>query len=224
MEKITKSFAARQKKERKTIKDGEHVLSSINNAIKDGMSAYGFTMGKVSLVQIVESLCKEFGGNFELSTCIWSANKVDILRLKHLEKKGLLKSARFIVDPSAYTRKYDAIETLYECFGVEAVRTMPTHAKFVTLKSATRKITITSSMNFTHNPRIEQYDVVECEDTLDLMEGVVDCAFEEYSSDDNFTGQAMAKFAQIKRHITEVSEQDGKIDLDLDLDLDLDFL
>ena len=219
MEKFKKSFASRIKKERKTIKDGGDVLGSINAAIHDGKSAYGFTMGSVSLIQIVESLCKEFDGGFELSTCIWSANKVDILRLKHMQKKGLLKSARFIVDPSAYTRKYDAIEALYDSFGQESVRSMPTHAKFVTLKSETRKITITSSMNFTHNPRIEQYDVVECDETLELMEGVVDCAFTEYSSEDNFTGQAMTKFNAIKRHISQKSNDD----LDLDLDIDFDF-
>lgn len=217
-EKQLKSFSMREKKERKTIADGSDVLESIESALIGGKSAYGFTMGNVSLIQIVEMICEKFGGNFDFTTCVWSANHVDIARLASLKDNGFIAKARFIVDPSAYTRKYDAIESLYLSFGIEAVRTMPTHAKFVTLKNEKHEIVITSSMNFTHNPRIEQYEVVECPETLALMENVVDSSFSMYESCDNFTGQAMSKFKKIKDAIKDRDESDI-FDFDLDLDL-----
>ncbi len=199
--KLKKSFSAREKKEAKTILDGSEVLESIKDALDCGMSAYGFTMGNVSLIQIVEMICQEFGGNFEFSTCIWSANQVDITRLAYLRDNGDIAGARFIIDPSAYTRKYDAIECLYQNFGIESVRTLPTHAKFVTLKNEKHQFVITSSMNFTHNPRIEQYEVSESANVLELMHGMVSNAFSMYNSDDNFTGQALSKFKQIKESL-----------------------
>lgn len=216
-----KAYSSRLRKERKTIKDGDDVLKSIVEALKDDKSAYGFTMGKVSLIQIVETICREFGGNFDLTTCIWSANKIDILRLKELQDQNFLKSAKFLVDPSAYTRKFSAIEALYSCFGIDSVRSLPTHAKFVTLKNDKFNIAITSSMNFTHNPRIEQYEVSECKDTLELMSGMVNNAFELYKPQDNFTGQAMSKFTQIKKTIskTETLLPDMNINLELNLNI-----
>ena len=214
-----KSFSMRENKERKTIKDGSEILESIELALNSNMSAYGFTMGNVSLIQIVEMICDKFGGNFDLTTCIWSANHVDISRLSDLKESGLISNARFVIDPSAYTRKYDAIECLYKRFGEESVRSMPTHAKFVTLKNEKHEIVITSSMNFTHNPRIEQYEVTECKNTLELMENMVDSAFNLYASDENFSGQAMSKFKKIREAIKDEQEQD-----DFDIALDLDFL
>lgn len=215
--KTQKAFSSRIKKERKTIKDGDNVLNSIVEAIRDGKQAYGFTMGNVSLIQIVESICKEFGGNFKMTTCIWSANRIDILRLNDLKQKGFLSSSKFLVDPSAYTRKFSAIETLYQCFGVESVRSVPTHAKFVTLKNDKFSIAITSSMNFTHNPRIEQYDVVDCIDTLELMSSIVDKAFDTYKSDQNFTTQSMKQFLKIKESVSE--NKDSFLDFDINIDI-----
>ena len=214
--KLKKSHGLRDKKERKTILDGNDILKSIGEALRGGKSAYGFTMGNVSLIQIVEFICQEFGGGFELATCIWSANHVDIQRLAVLKKKGLISSAKFLIDPSAYTRKYDAVEMIYKTFGIESVRSVPTHAKFVTLVSDKHEIAITSSMNFTHNPRIEQYEVVECSETCELMIGMVNTAFEKYGSDENFTGQALTKFTQIKKSISKKSDFDLGLDLDLD--------
>jgi hypothetical protein len=218
---IKKAYSSRVKKERKTIKDGDNILQSIIVALKEGKTAYGFTMGKISLIQIVEHIAKEFGGNFELKTCIWSANRIDILRLKELKDKKFLSSARFLVDPSAYTRKFSAIEELYKSFGEESVRSVPTHAKFVTLKNDKYSIAITSSMNFTHNPRIEQYDITECIETVELMSGMIDSSFEAYKPEDNFTSQSMSQFKKIKKSIAETDNFDLGIELDLNLNLDL---
>jgi len=212
-----KQYDMRIKKERKTIVDGSFILRDICAALKVGKSAYGFTMGNVSLIQIVEAVSREFGGGFSMSTCIWSANEIDIIRLHRLKEEGALRSARFLIDPSAYTRKYDAVKKIYECFGEDQVRTVPTHAKFVTLESDTMSIAITSSMNFTHNPRIEQFEVVECSDTCLLMSSLVDESFRRFSKEDNFTGQAMSKYNDIKKHL---KKQDGNFEFGFDFDVD----
>ena len=203
-----KQYDSRVKKERKTIADGNKILDCIEVALKEGKSAYGFTMGNVSLIQIVEMITQKFGGGFEFATCIWSANQVDIQRLYGLKRNGFISKAKFLVDPSAYTRKFDAIQELYDSFGISSVRTLPTHAKFVTLKNDKHSFAITSSMNFTHNPRIEQFEVVECEQTSELMSSIVDNAFEKYTEEDNFTGQAMSKFSQIKKNLKSKDSQD----------------
>jgi len=213
-----KQYRVREKKERLTIKDGQDVLDCIQDALNSGKSAFGFTMGNVSLIQIVEMICEKLGGGFQFGTCVWSANAVDIERLAKLKRKGYISGARFLIDPSAYTRKYEAVEAIYLAFGQEAVRSIATHAKFVTLYNDKHNIAITSSMNFTHNPRIEQFEVSECKITCQLMDSVINEAFESYSSEENFTGQAMSKFNRIKDKISKKSDFYMGEDLELNLD------
>jgi hypothetical protein len=218
---MDKAYASRIKKERKTIKDGDDILKSIVDALKEGKSAYGFTMGKISLIQIVETICNNFGGNFNFKTCVWSANKIDILRLKNLQNKGRIKETKLLIDPSAYTRKFEAVEAIYQCFGKESVRTIPTHAKFVTLESDKYKIAITSSMNFTHNPRIEQYEISECSDTVELMSDMVNNAFKELSTSENFTSQSLKMYKKIEENLQESSPFDIKINTELNFNISI---
>lgn len=214
---LEKQVTIRKDKENKTARDGANILRDSKNLLKDGKSVFGLTMGYISLIQIVEMVAKNFGGNFDFSTSVWSCNQVDVARIEVLKQSNLLNSIRFLIDPSAYSRKFEAVSALYTFFGIESVRSIPTHAKFVTLKNDKHSFCIISSMNFTHNPRLEQFQIFDCGESLNLLNSVVDAAFSEYGPSDNFTGNALIKFNEIKKVIA-VRNSDG-----LDLDLDLDF-
>lgn len=228
MNKIKKQILIRQKKEYKTIKDGSKICDEIKFALKADNNVFGLTMGAISLIQIVELICKEFGGKFDLGTCVWSANQVDIYRLGFLRKEGFINDIKFLIDPSTYSRKYDAVRSMYDVFGIENIRTIPTHAKFVTLKNEKHSFSIISSMNFTHNPRIEQYQIINCTDTLEYLNQMITESFEKYAPEDNFTGESLSKFHKIRAFLKSKEKTEEIPELDFlkslpEIDLDKEF-
>lgn len=176
-DKLKKSIVMRERKEQKTIRDGLDALESIVGAVKSGKDCFGLTMGAVSLIQIVEALVENLGGGFDFSTAVWSANQVDINRLYNLKNNGGLGRCSFILDPSVYTRKKEVVKCLHETFGAKSVATVSTHAKFVTLQNKSYDLCIMSSMNFTHNPRMEQYQIINDKDVCGMFNSTVEQAF-----------------------------------------------
>lgn len=222
VKKLKKQTIARENFEKKIIADSSVVLDDIRNALKSGQEAFGLTMGRVSLIQIIEMIAKEFGGGFDFKTCVWSANQVDIARLADLKDNGHLNDCKFLIDPSAYTRKPEAVEMIYTKFGIDNVRSVATHAKFVTLTRGDLCINIVSSMNLTKNPRIEQYHVFNCKKTSGLLTGVINESFDKLRPEDNFTGQALYKFRDIKKKLERMESESAIDDEDFDLDAAFD--
>lgn len=224
VKKLKKQMVSRENFEKKIVSDSAEVLGDIKNALSEGNEAFGLTMGRVSLIQIIEMIAREFGGGFDFKTCVWSANQVDIARLADLKDGGHLNDCKFLIDPSAYTRKPDAVEMIYTKFGIANVRSVATHAKFVTLTRGNKCINIVSSMNLTKNPRIEQYHVFECKKTSELLTGVINESFDKLKPEDNFTGQALYKFRDIKKKLERIESESAIENDDFDLDAAFDEL
>ena len=198
-EKLKKSIIRRKKADSSVVAESLVMGKHIKEILQDDEDVFGYTMGRISLIDIVELCVAETGGDCHMVSSVWSLSQPDVFRLAALRDSGAMPSCQFIIDPSAYTRKQQSVEVLYHFFGEEAVRTVNTHAKFVVLRGKKKALSIISSMNFTRNPRIEQFQILHGDDIADLTATMVDEIFEKYTTEDNFTTQSKHAFERIRK-------------------------
>jgi hypothetical protein len=211
---LAKAVVRRKKLDAKLVKESTEMCDEIKLALGDGEDVFGFTMGKISLIDIVE-LCAETIGNVtSVCSSIWSLSEADVWALGELQKNRGIASMRFIVDPSTYARKKESVDILYNIFGSSNVRTINTHAKFVALRGDTN-LAIISSMNFTRNPRLEQFEITSSESISALIHELVDDVFKKYSEKTNFVTQSDTAFEDVRQMIGDTDQIDQLLNLDL---------
>ena len=66
-----------------------------------------------------------------------------------------------IVDGSFIVRQPDYHRRMLELFGSDCVRTIKSHAKFMTITNDEWKIVVRTSMNLNENPRLENLEITE---------------------------------------------------------------
>lgn len=102
--------------------------------------------------------------------------------MSQMEKQleyAAIRSMRMIVDRSFVSRQPAFVERIHELFGVDAVRSTRTHAKFVIVTNAEWAVVVRTSANLNHNPRLEYLQVVDDRDLADFYLRVVDELFAE---------------------------------------------
>ena len=199
--KLRKSIIRRKKADLKVVAESVIMQDEITKALDDDEDVFGYTMGRISLIDIVDICARSAGGDAHMISSVWSLSRPDVFRLASMKDRGMIGRCQFIIDPSAYTRKQESVEVLYNYFGEDSVRTVNTHAKFVVLKGKTKSLSIISSMNFTRNPRIEQFQILHGEDIAALTISMVDDIFEKYTVEDNFTTQSKHAFEKIRKGV-----------------------
>jgi hypothetical protein len=163
-------------------------------------------MGQFSLLDLVEAVLAETGpANVTVST--WTSGIRDIERAAWLLESGSIKSFALLTDRSFPGRQPAYCRALVARFGVGAIRSTRTHAKFALIRNDGWNICIRSSMNLNANPRFEQFDLddstVLCEyfgthaDTQPI--GFNEAATAEQWSDRDLVDTPRAKAARLVR-------------------------
>ena len=146
--------------------------------IEKGMATVGLTKGQWSLSDLVLHVL-EATGPADLTVSTWTAAGADLDHTFRLLESDEVRSARWLVDGSFKTRQPGYCAKLVELFGVEAVRVIENHAKFVMIRNEAWDVVVMTSMNLNKNSRLEFFSVHEDQELADWLQSVIDEAFAE---------------------------------------------
>lgn len=145
-------------------------------AIEPGCEIYCLTMGKFSLVDVIEHVLAATGpADVVVST--WTAAAADVGFANRLLVDGRLRSLRFVVDYSFPFRQPAYCAALREAFGDESIRATKNHAKFVLVRNAEWNVVIRTSMNLNECRRLESLEISEDAELAGWLADVVDRLF-----------------------------------------------
>lgn len=126
--------------------------------LEPSVAITGLTMGQLSLLDLVEAVLAQTGpASVTVST--WTSGIRDIERAAWLLESGAIQSFALLTDRSFPGRQPAYCQALVARFGVGAIRSTRTHAKFALIRNDRWDICIRSSMNLNANPRFEQFDL-----------------------------------------------------------------
>lgn len=123
-------------------------------AIEPNTDRYIVTKGQFSLIDLISATADAIGpAHFLIS--MFTAHGAGIADAHDFLKAGKILSAKWLVDFTFQRRKPHFVGQLRALFGDDCIRITKTHAKIVVLVNDRYAVSILSSMNLTHNPRIE---------------------------------------------------------------------
>ena len=175
-------------------KSGTDTAAKIIGALKNGDEICGVTNGQFSLIDIIEHVLHQTG-SANVSVATWTMGIYDTERSWEFVKNKLLKSIRFVLDPSMFSRRPEIAAILLQGFGVESFRAVNSHAKFATVRGDDLAVCIRSSMNLNPNNRIESFDISVCDDTTRFFENIVDEIWQKIDIDNR--SQSATIFAEL---------------------------
>jgi hypothetical protein len=138
-----------------------------------GSELFVLTFGQFSLLDLVTALL-DVTGPADVTVSTWTAATADLSRAETFLRDGRIRSLRFLVDRSFLTRQPGYARQLVDAFGVDAVRTTRTHAKFATITNSGWSVSVRTSMNLNENPRLEYAEVTDDPDLAGWLDGIVD--------------------------------------------------
>ena len=151
-------------------------------AVNEGDEICGLTNGQFSLIDIIDHLLS-CTGPADIAVATWTMGIYDADRAESFVNDRRIKSARWIVDPSMFSRRPELSGRLVQAFGVESFRAVNCHAKFATIRGESLAICIRSSMNLNPNKRVESFDISACDATTRFFEQAVDSIFEKVTAE-----------------------------------------
>lgn len=146
--------------------------------IEAGCEIYCLTMGKFSLVDVIEHVLT-FTGPAAVTVSTWTAASADIGFANRMIADGDITDLRFIVDYSFPSRQPAYCAALRERFGDDAIRITKNHAKFVLIRNDSWDIVVRTSMNLNECTRLETVELSDSADMAEWMQEVVDALFEK---------------------------------------------
>lgn len=153
--------------------------------IERGVDLYCLTMGKFSLIDVVEHVLAATGpADVVVST--WTAAGADIGFANRLLADGRLTSLRFLVDFSFPTRQPAYCAALREAFGDDAIRVTKNHAKFVLVTNAEWRVVVRTSMNLNECRRLETVEISDDAELAAFLLDVVDAVFAGQTAAESF--------------------------------------
>jgi len=187
--------------------EGEHVFrrktqrrlfreSGIDSAaamigdVADGDEICGITNGQFSLVDVIEHVLTQTGPS-DVAVSTWTMGIYDAEKAYKFVENQRIKSIRFILDPSMFTRRAELASVLVKGFGADAFRAVNSHAKFTTIRGAALAVTIRTSMNLNENRRIESFDLSASDEMTTFFEGLVNRIWEKVNRDNRSQSEAV---------------------------------
>lgn len=134
---------------------------------------YVLTFGQFSLLDAITAIL-DVTGPASVTISTWTAATADLSRAEGFLRDGRIMRLRFLVDRSFLTRQPGYARQLVEAFGVDAVRTTRTHAKFATVTNDEWGVAVRTSMNMNENPRLEHIEVGDDPGLCGFLNGVVE--------------------------------------------------
>jgi len=153
--------------------------------IEKGVELYALTMGKFSLVDVIEHAL-DFTGPADVTVSTWTAAGADITFARRLLTDGRIRSLRFVVDYSFVSRDPGLVEALREAFGDEAIRITKNHAKFVTIKNDEWDLVIRTSMNLNECRRLETIELSDDPAMMEFLQSILEQLFANQPAGEGF--------------------------------------
>lgn len=136
------------------------------------------TYGQFSLIDALMVILDQTGpANVCIST--WTAAHAHLDLSEELMASSDILSLKMVVDRSFKTRQPKYFNRMINLFGVECVREIRTHAKFITVRNDDWDIVVRTSMNLNENPRLENIEISNDKGFADFFDNIVDNIFEE---------------------------------------------
>jgi hypothetical protein len=157
--------------------------------IAHGCELYCLTMGKFSLIDVVEHLLATTGPA-DLVVSTWTAAGADIGFANRLLTDGRIRSLRFVMDYSFPSRQPAYCAALREAFGDEAVRVTKNHAKFVLVHNAEWNLVVRTSMNLNECRRLETVEISDDPAMAGFLGEVIDQLFAQQTAAEAFGRRA----------------------------------
>jgi len=178
-------------------------------AIEHGCELYCLTMGKFSLIDVVEHLLATTGPA-DLVVSTWTAAGADIGFANRLLTDGRIRSLRFVMDDSFVSRQPAYCAALREAFGDDAIRITKNHAKFVLIRNAYWNIVVRTSMNLNECRRLETVEISVDPAMAEFLGDVIEQLFENQTAADAFGRRAGEHCEQFG---TEFGDEPGAVGL-----------
>jgi len=146
--------------------------------LKKNMDLFVLTYGQFSLIDALMAIIKQTGpAHVSIST--WTAAHAHLDRAAELIESASFLSFRMIVDRSFKTRQPKYFEHMISLFGIESIRAIRTHAKFMVIRNSDWDIVVRTSMNLNENPRLENIEISESKEFAEFFNLIVDDVFSE---------------------------------------------
>lgn len=156
--------------------ENAHVALS---GLQHGGDVFCLTHGQFSLIDALYALLQITGPAESVTVSTWTAGNADLTTAAALMEKCSIGQIRWLVDRSFLTRQPAYCAKMRELFGDDCIRTMPCHAKFMTIRAGEWRVAVRTSMNMNRNARLEYIEVSDSEPLVKFFESIVDEAFAE---------------------------------------------
>lgn len=136
------------------------------------------SFGQFSLIDFLAELLEQTGpARVDIAT--WTSSAAHSNHLRELLDAGSITRLRLFFDYSFRTRHPDSFAALVGAVGIERVRELRSHAKWVTISAGDWRLVIQTSMNLNENPRLETLGVSDSPDLCAFLENVFDSIFDD---------------------------------------------
>jgi len=138
------------------------------------------TYGQFSLIDALMAILDQTGpAHVVIST--WTAAHADLTRSAELLETAEILSMRMIIDRSFHTRQPEYYQHMISLFGINSIRAINTHAKFLVIHNNNWNIVARTSMNLNGNPRLENIEISEHEEFAKFFIDISNEVFSEVS-------------------------------------------
>jgi hypothetical protein len=169
---------------------GTQTAAEIIGPLKPGDDICGVTNGQFSLVDIIEHLLSQTGPA-DVAIATWTMGIYDAEQAYKFVSDRRIRSMRFIVDPSMFSRRKELASVLVRGFGPDAFRAVNSHAKFATLRGDKLAVAVRSSMNLNRNERVESFDITACDKMTAFYERLTNRIWESVDKDSRSQSRAI---------------------------------
>lgn len=160
--------------------------------IQKGYEYHCLSLGQYNLIDIIEHVVEEIG-KCKIDLAVWTAADSNLIKAKQFLENGSVESMRWMIDPSFVSCQPKYVQTLTDNFGLNCIRTIPTHAKFIILYNDEFNVIIQTSMNLNQNKRLESFTIIENNELVDFYKNFVNDVFVKLDVKNNFVGQSVDK-------------------------------
>jgi hypothetical protein len=180
---------------------GTATAKQIIGALKPGDDICGITNGQFSLIDMVEHILT-LTGPADVAIATWTMGVYDAEQSYSFVRNRNIRSIRFVLDPSMFTRRPELAAVLVKAFGPDAFRAVNSHAKFATIRGDELAVTMRSSMNLNRNERLESFDITACAEMTAFFEKLVNRIWETVDAENR--SQSRAIFERLLDEATPV--------------------
>jgi hypothetical protein len=180
---------------------GVDSAADIIGPIAPGDDIAGIKNGQFSLIDIIEHFLSQTGPA-DVAIATWTMGIYDAEQAYRFVSDKRIRSIRFVVDPSMFTRRPELAAVLVKAFGPDAFRAVNSHAKFATVRGDRLAVAVRSSMNLNRNERLESFDITACPKMTAFFEKLVDQIWAKVDQDNR--SQSRAIFEKLLDEATPV--------------------